>query len=280
MGEHTGILWTDHSFNGWWGCTRVSPGCENCYAETFDKRVGGDHWGPGKMRRVFGEKHWNEPLKWNRKAQADGVIRKMFCFSMADIFDEEAPAGERDRFWELCRATPFLIKQLLTKRVTGYRKYMPHDLVDNPMVWCGFTAEDQRRFDERWPEMVRLAPRIPWVSYEPALGPLTYRGYLNVPRWTVCGGESGNGFRPMHLEWAENLRDECRERGVEFFMKQMSARTPHAREGADSCQPIAAPVPGNLKSLNLEGFDHDALSLGPSKRTGTASGCCCRISSW
>src|SRR5271167_714272 len=118
MGEKTAISWTDHTFNPWWGCTRVSPGCVNCYAETFDKRVFGAegvHWGPGKPRRTFGDKHWNEPLRWNKKAREAGVYRKVFCASMADIFDVEAPTGERERLWDLIRSTDCLIWQLLTK---------------------------------------------------------------------------------------------------------------------------------------------------------------------
>ena len=74
MGKETGISWTDHTFNPWWGCTKVSPGCDNCYAEAFDKRVGGSHWGKGQPRRTFTDKHWNEPLAWNRAAEKAGRV--------------------------------------------------------------------------------------------------------------------------------------------------------------------------------------------------------------
>jgi protein gp37 len=224
MGEKTSISWTDHTFNPWHGCTRVSPGCVNCYAETFDKRVGGDHWGPGKPRREFGIKHWNEPLKWDAKAAAGEFGRKVFCASMADIFDVEAPEGQRERLWELIRGTPNLIWQLLTKRVEGYEA-MPLDILENFSVWKGFTAEDQERYDERWHQMKRW-PGITWCSYEPAIGPLTTFKVWHKPNWFVFGGESGNGRRPCEEAWARNLLKECRDRNIPFFMKQMSARTP------------------------------------------------------
>lgn len=226
MGEHTTISWTDHTFNPWHGCTRVSPGCTNCYAETFDKRVGGDHWGPGKPRRTFSDKHWAEPLKWDAKAKRDGVRRRVFCASMADIFDVEAPEGQRERLWELIRKTPNLIWQLLTKRVEGYQDYLPLDLRVEPRVWKGFTAEDQERYDQRWAKMMRFLPGLVWVSYEPALGPLTFAKDCIAPAWAVFGGESGHHYRPCKPEWAIRLLLECEERNIAFFMKQMSARTP------------------------------------------------------
>jgi protein gp37 len=225
MAETTGISWTDATFNPWWGCTRVSPGCENCYAETFDRRVGGDHWGPGKPRRVFGDKHWNEPLKWDEKALRAGRRTRVFCASMADIFDADAPEIERLRLWNLIRSTPNLDWQLLTKRVDGYKDYLPADLLDNPRVWKGFTAEDQRRYDERW-DFMRRMPGFTWWSYEPALMEVTMYKILAKPQWVVFGGESGAHRRSCDKAWAEKNQAECKEYGIPWFMKQMSARTP------------------------------------------------------
>jgi protein gp37 len=88
MGKETAISWTHHTFNPWWGCQRVSPGCTNCYAETFDKRIGGKHWGPTAPRRFFGPKHWAEPLKWARAAAKAGERHRVFCASMADVFED------------------------------------------------------------------------------------------------------------------------------------------------------------------------------------------------
>ena len=120
MGRETGISWTDATFNPWWGCTKVSAGCDNCYAEKFDRRVGGSHWGKGMPRREFGDKHWNEPLKWDVDAKKSGRHLRVFCASMADVMDDEAPSGARQRLWELIDATPNIIWQLLTKRPHRY----------------------------------------------------------------------------------------------------------------------------------------------------------------
>jgi protein gp37 len=225
MGESTGISWTDATFNPWWGCTRVSPGCENCYAETFDKRMGGDHWGPGKPRRLMSEHYWNEPLRWNRKAEKSGRPLLVFCASMADVFDVEAPVGQRERLWKLIDSTPWLIWQLLTKRVTGYTDLLRSDLLDSPRVWKGFTAEDQRRYDERWDFMKHL-PGMTWWSYEPALSEVTMFKIVKKPRWVVFGGESGPHRRGCEIGWAERTRAECAQYNIPFFMKQMSAKTP------------------------------------------------------
>jgi protein gp37 len=225
MAETTAISWTDATFNPWWGCTRVSPGCERCYAETFDKRVGGDHWGPGKPRRVMSEHYWNEPLRWERKAAKSGMKLKVFCASMADVFDKEAPEGQRERLWTVIRSTPHLIWQLLTKRVEGYTELLPADLLDNPRIWKGFTGENQPWYDERWDAMRRL-PGFTWLSYEPALGPLTLYKVLAKPCWVIFGGESGNNRRGCDPAWAERVMCECREYKIPFFVKQMSARTP------------------------------------------------------
>jgi protein gp37 len=224
MGEQTGISWTDHTFNPWWGCTKVSPGCDNCYAETFDKRVGGAHWGHGAPRRTFTEKHWNEPHIWNKKAERDGAMRRVFCASMADIFDEEAPSGELDRLWPLIDSTPYLIWQLLTKRPFGYVSKLPTRFIDHPRVWKGLTAEDQPRLNLRWPHLQGF-PGVRWVSYEPALGRLTSL-LDHPPDWLVIGGESGPKFRTMPIDWCYDTLELCRKANVKFFMKQMSAPTP------------------------------------------------------
>jgi protein gp37 len=232
MGKETGISWTDHTFNPWWGCTKVSPGCDNCYAEAFDKRVGGTHWGKGQSRRIFGDKHWNEPLHWDAAAAAAGVKRRVFCASMADVMDDEAPAGARARLWNLIDATPNLIWQLLTKRPHRYSRYLPERFLHGN-VWLGVTAENQEFFDVRWPILVAAAVHrnipITWISYEPAIGPLSIAAWHVHPDWIIFGGESGAGRRPCEVEWAERLLAECRETNCSrFFMKQMGARTPAA----------------------------------------------------
>lgn len=230
MGEITGISWTDHTFNPWWGCTKVSPGCDNCYAEAFDERVGGAHWGKDAPRRTFAEKHWNEPLKWNRMAEKEGRKHLVFCASMADVMDDEAPEGEREKLWKLIDATPNLIWQLLTKRPQRYERYLPAKF-KHRNAQLGITAEDQPNYDLRLPILRRLAyltGLITWVSFEPALGPLTMLNHSWVPDWIIFGGESGNGRRECKAEWAANLLEEIRANHLctKFFMKQMGGRTP------------------------------------------------------
>ena len=228
MGKTTGISWTDHTFNPWWGCTKVSPGCDNCYAETFDKRVGGAHWGKGAPRRVFGDKHWNEPLRWNREAEKEGRKHLVFCASMADIMDDEAPDGARERLWRLVDDTEWLIWQLLTKRPHRYERYLPTRFKHNN-VWLGITAENQEFYNIRWPilrdRMIqKLLPT--WISYEPALGPLRMEECGGLPDWIIFGLESGIYRRAGETVWAENLLKESRRLGVAFYMKQMGGLTP------------------------------------------------------
>ncbi len=226
MGVETGIGWTNHTFNPWWGCTKVSAGCDHCYAEGFDKRIGGDHWGAGKPRRVFTDKHWNEPLKWNEAAVKAGTRRMVFCASMADIMDDEAPKGALERLWQLIDATPMLIWQLLTKRPQRYAQRLPKAFKWNN-VWLGTSTENQETFNLRYPIAMQAAMDrnlIAWISYEPAIGPLTIVGGYH-PDWIVCGGESGGGRREFKAEWAETLLAECRQADIPFFMKQMSAIT-------------------------------------------------------
>jgi protein gp37 len=229
MGKETGIKWTDSTFNPWWGCTKVSPGCDGCYAEAFDKRTGGSHWGKGMERRVFGEKHWNEPLKWNRESRAAGRIQKVFCASMADVMDDEAPSGERERLWDLIDSTPNLIWQLLTKRPHRYARYLPSSGFKHRNAWLGTTAENQQYYNVRWPELDRAAKMFDltsFISYEPAIGSLSIAGHDAKPNWLIFGGETGGQRRPMESLWAEDIKAECDEFGTAFFMKQMSAITP------------------------------------------------------
>ena len=117
MAENSNIAWTDHTFNPWWGCQRVGPGCDNGYAATLDKRTGGEHWDANTLPRRTKEANWRKPLKWNKEAEVKGVRTKVFCASMADVFDNRIPVEWRNALWDLIKATPHLDWQLLTKRV-------------------------------------------------------------------------------------------------------------------------------------------------------------------
>lgn len=229
MAEKTSISWTDHTHNPWVGCTKVSPGCDGCYAETLNHRWGGDNWGKGKLRRVLSDENWAKPLKWDREAQASGIVSKVFCGSMCDVMDDEAPEGQRERLWELVDSTPNLVWQLLTKRPHRYARYLPATGFKHRNAWLGTTAESQQYYDSRWPELNRAANMFDlksFISYEPAIGQVSIRTHQDKPHWLIFGGETGNHPRPMEQEWADNIKAECEEFGVAFFMKQMSARTP------------------------------------------------------
>lgn len=233
MGEATSIEWTHHSFSPWWGCTKVSPGCSACYAEAFDKRIGGNHWGPGVERRTFGEKHWNEPKRWNAKAAKLGERHRVFCSSMADVFEAEAPAGQLDRLWPLIRETPHLDWLLLTKRPERIGASLPADWGQGyANVWLGTSVEDQTRAEERIPHLLGVPAVVRFLSMEPLLERVTLNPWLLTEHgrrligalpgisWVIVGGESGPRARPMHPDWARSLRDQCVSAGVPFLFKQ------------------------------------------------------------
>ena len=233
MGTVTKISWCDHSFNPWIGCTKVSPGCDHCYAETLNHRWGNDNWGKGKPRRITAGSNWKQPLRWDKDAYRLGTEHRVFCASLADVMDDEAPEGARERLWELIDNTPNLIWQLLTKRPQRYMRFLPKEFRHNN-VWLGMSAENQEMFEVRADHLIDASidrGTLAFISYEPALGPLTLstRPNWNLD-WLICGGESGNDRRSMEQSWVESLQKECAERGTKFFMKQMSARTPE--EGA------------------------------------------------
>jgi protein gp37 len=202
VSERTGIAWTDHTFNPWWGCVRVSPGCENCYAERDSKRYGFKLWGPTSDRRFFGDKHWNEPRKWDREAERAGHPSRVFCASMADVFEDRRDLDEsRARLFALVEETRNLRWQILTKRPENVERLVPTSWrqawPDN--AWALVTAEDQQRADERIPILLTIPARVRGVSYEPALGPVDFDGdAYDGPGWLrgyhaepvhACGGD-------------------------------------------------------------------------------------------
>lgn len=251
MGKNTEISWTDHTFNSWWGCQRVSAGCEACYAETFSKRLGLKVWGPTTGRRFFGDKHWREPVTWNEAAARDGVTRRVFCASMADVFEDRRDLdAQRTRLWELIERTPALTWQLLTKRPENLPGMLPPAWLANPRpnVWLGTTVEDQQRADERVPLLRAVPAVVRFLSAEPLLGSINFqqpwqrhmvemgRGdvaddrstnlqllTMPTPAWVIVGGESGTGARPCHVGWIRDIVQQCREAGVRTFIKQLGA---------------------------------------------------------
>ena len=193
MGANSRIAWTDHTFNSHWGCTRVSPGCGGpkgvggCYAETFSKRLGLHIWGPDAPRRFFGDKHWAEPLKWNRDSAGSGtgVRARVFVNSMSDTFEDRRDLDSvRGRLFELIEKCWALDWLLLTKRPQNIARLTPErwqkEWPEN--VWAGTTCEDQQRADERIPMLLRIPARVRFLSCEPLLGPLDIESYM--PGWS------------------------------------------------------------------------------------------------
>jgi protein gp37 len=227
MAEHTTIAWTDHTFNPWRGCTKVSPGCANCYAEIMSRRspaVLGE-WGPSGTRAVAAESGWRKPLRWDRKAAAAGTRRRVFCASLADVFEDRPElAAPRRRLFDLVRRTPHLDWLLLTKRPEKVAPCLPDGWGAGwPNVWLGVSVENADYVYRA--DVLRTVPAVVrFVSYEPALGPLADALDLGGLDWVIYGGESGPRHRAEDKQWARDLHDKCRSAGVAFFHKQSAAR--------------------------------------------------------
>jgi protein gp37 len=225
MAERSKIEWTDSTFNPWIGCTQVSPGCDHCYAEAQNKFRGWAEWGPHGERTRTSEANWKKPKQWNAAAgtfeRETGRRRRVFCASLADVFDNQVPESWRVDLFDLIRATPSLDWQLLTKRPQNIAKMLPPDWGDGyHNVWLGATAEDQTRYRQRWPVLDRIPASVRFISYEPAIGPLGDLAVGSTPDWIISGGESGPHARPMAASWARQVRDNCKARGIAYLHKQ------------------------------------------------------------
>ncbi len=238
MAENSKIEWTDHTFNPWIGCQKVSPGCDHCYAEALmDKRYGKVQWGPHGERKRTSEANWKLPLRWAKTARSQHGLYpnayrrpRVFCASLADVWDNQVPKEWRADLFHLIWATPELDWLLLTKRPENIRKMLPGAIGETelwpwPNVWLGTTAEDQARYDRRWLALNDIPARVRFISYEPAIGPMIPKSAF-VPDWIICGGESGPGARFMNPAWARTLREHCAHHGIAFFMKQMTGKKP------------------------------------------------------
>lgn len=230
MAENSKIEWTTHTFNPWMGCQKVSPGCDHCYAEALmDTRYGKVQWGPHGTRVRTAPANWRKPLQWAKAARQSGIRPRVFCASLADVFDNRAPAEWRNDLFDLIAGTPELDWLLLTKRPENIHKMLPRGWATGTEwsnVWLGTTCEDQANYDRRWPILKAVPAAVRFISYEPAIGPLRLHNGPEQPDWLICGGESGTGARYMLPAWAVDVRNDCAERGVHFFMKQMTSKKP------------------------------------------------------
>lgn len=258
----TKIEWADYTFNSWIGCTKVSPACDNCYAENWGHRFG-VKWGHNEARRKTSPANWQKPRQWNMRgictncgyaellgsddcrkcSEFPFVPRRprIFCASLADVFDTEVPDGWRLELMDLIKQTPNLDWLLLTKRPKVMAQWA-RDYVWPVNAWAGTTVENQAMADLRIPELLKVPAPVRFLSMEPLLGPVDLTSlpsasgigrYLDAlsPRvpgadiphvldWVIVGGESGPNARPMHPDWARSLRDQCEAAGVPFFFKQ------------------------------------------------------------
>lgn len=289
MGKDTKIEWAQNTFNPWIGCQKVGPGCDNCYAEEWDHRfaasVRATRWGAHAERTKTSAQNWRQPIKWNREAQvkhdawevikraypgmtdAELIARgfhkptrpRVFCASLADVFDNAVDQDWRDELFDMIEKTPYLDWLLLTKRIGNVQKMLDEWAVPRygwddgwngetmlPNVWIGITVVNQEEADRDIPKLLQVPAAVRFLSMEPLLGPvdlgfgeidiaLERDGYGNAAilggiDWVIVGGESGPKARPMVLGWAKNIVSQCRDAGVPVLMKQLGAR-PTNREG-------------------------------------------------
>ena len=254
--KNTAIEWAHHTFNPWIGCTKVSPACDHCYAENLmSSRMHVVQWGTGEPRKRTSSRNWSDPLRWNAEAERQGVRYRVFCASLADVFDNEVPASWRADLFDLIEKTPHLDWLLLTKRV-GNVVPMMVDVAASlfwmdhlgtcalpPNVWLGATICNQAEADRDIPKLLAAPAPVRFLSMEPLLGtvvlPFERISHWNALAvrsdqhwastgldWVIVGGESGAHARPMHPDWARGLRDQCAAAGVPFLFKQWGEWSP------------------------------------------------------
>lgn len=255
MGSATKIEWCDRTFNPWIGCTKVSKaatgggGCDNCYAEVSTpvrvlRGKGTETWGVRAPRVRTSVANWALPKRWNAQADAfyaqHGRRQRVFCASLADVFDNEVPIEWLRDLCALIELTPNLDWLLLTKRIGNVFERLiearSHDWAAGQRnVRLGITVCNQAEADRDIPKLLRTPAHTRFLSMEPLLGPVNLIppaigwGWLRGVRaidWVIVGGESGPAARPMHPDWARGLRDQCAAAGVSFLFKQWGEWTP------------------------------------------------------
>lgn len=251
--KNTKIEWATHTFNPWEGCTKISPACDHCYAERRNARFGGGqapNWGPGAPRRRTSAANWRQPLRWNAEANRNGTRPRVFCASLADVFDNEVSQHWRADLFHLIHSTPQLDWLLLTKRI-GNAPAMIREATTPALaasardsfpkwpwknVWLGATVVNQEEADRDIPKLLTTPAAKRFLSVEPMLGPVDIGPWLDdgsnhmalagTIDWVIVGGESGPNARSMHSDWVRSQRDQCNRAGVPFFFKQWGALRP------------------------------------------------------
>ena len=237
--ENSAISWTDHTFNPWIGCAKVSPGCLHCYAEAQARKLQAAHgtgplWGDRANRHTTSVEYWRRPNAWSKAARKAGVSKLVFCASMADIFDDHpVAAATRPRLFELIDATRCTDRSvgglhwlLLSKRIESAAAMLAANWGEGwSGVWLGVTIEGP---EQAWrADVLRQIPAaVRFISYEPAIGPLAGAVDLSGIAWLIAGGESGPRRRPDSIDWFRDIRDACAAAGTKFHFKQRAAIHP------------------------------------------------------
>ena len=266
MGDATGIEWTDATVNFWWGCTKVGPGCEHCYAETQSNRFTPGHWGVGAPRRKIASagkllnRLDNDYAWWAADAQIGGYHpnsrRRVFVQSMSDLFDLEVPLEWFAEAWAKIVQCDRLDIQIVTKRISAIEKRLAAIGVTTWPQHAGLliTVVNQAEFDRDVPRLRALKWRLalPWVglSAEPLLGPIV--GDFAELDWIIVGGESGRSARPMHPDWARSIRDRCAASGTAFFFKQWGEWAPYDYSHRQPLPRSHGKIAGNI-AIDLAG---------------------------
>jgi protein gp37 len=235
MAENSKIQWTDHTFNPWIGCTKVSPACDNCYAENMGARLQ-VKWGPGQSRFRTGKTYWNDPIRWDKKCAQTGTRARVFCASLADVFDNEIPPEWRADLFRLIRATPNLDWLILTKRIGNAPAMIERALTEGhlltsrepfwpwPNVRIGISVGTQLEASRDIEKMLKLNTKN-FISFEPLLERIEVPPELMCQvQWAILGGESGHKARDMNISWLVSLMADCHTYGVKPFVKQLGAR--------------------------------------------------------
>lgn len=238
MSDGSTIEWTDATWNPVRGCTKISPGCKHCYAETFAERWRGipEHpYEQGFDLRLVPEK-LGEPMRWTRP-------RLVFVNSMSDLFHKDVPDSYARLVFEVMNLANWHIYQLLTKRADRLRRFtnrIPKALTMQDHIWLGVSVEDRKYGLPRIDELRRARAGVRFLSIEPLIEDL---GVLDLDGidWVIVGGESGPGSRPMEEEWVRSIRDQCTEASVPFFFKQWGG------------------VRKKVRGRTLDGRTHDAV---------------------
>ena len=212
MGKISKIEWTDATWNPWYGCTKISEGCRNCYAERDMKRFGKDFNTITRSKTTF-----RDPLKWNEP-------RMIFVCSWGDFFHDDVMDKTRDEAWEIMRRTRSHTYLLLTKRPQNIKMMLPLmwelEYQDWLHIWLGVSVENN---DQMWRlvALEEIKAMVKFVSAEPLLGPLPLlHSFFPSLDWVITGGESGPDPRPCNLDWVRDIRDQCVDHGISFFHKQ------------------------------------------------------------